>query len=116
MKQAWLKSTPRVEAGTQGTKALISALISCHFPYPQGVEVCSTPPLSCPPSALCFSSLGLLYFVFLSLFTLLFESASAPLSPGKEVGERNHCCLVLLCLSIPRANCFPHKDKEMEMP
>ena len=75
------------------------------------MEACCTPPLSHPPS-LCFSPLGLIYFLFLSLFIPLFESSSAPLSPGKEVIERNHRCLLLLCLSIPRANYFPHQDKE----
>lgn len=113
MKQAWLTSTPWIEAGTQRTKVLMSALISCHFRDPQGVEACCTPPLSRPPS-LCFCPLGLIYFLFFSLFILLFESIPAPLSPGKEVMKRNHRCLFLLCLSIPRANCFPYQDKEAE--
>lgn len=78
------------------------------------MKVHRTPPLSCPTSALYFSSLNILYFVFLSPCVLPFESASAPLSPEKEVEERNHCCLFSLCLWIPGAKRFTHKDKETE--
>lgn len=56
------------------------------------------PALLCPSfyPLYCLLALNIFYCVTLSLHVLLVEPATVPVSPGKEVGERTHCCLFSL--------------------